>query len=285
VLAERFEDQGTLDVVAEHGCTVLPLAPPVFPRWLRLPDLRQRLAGVRLVLSGTAPLDAELVEAFSAAAGVVVHQGYGLTEAAGVVTSTHVAGDPAPGSVGTPLPGVELRLVDDLGRAPEAGDLGEVELRGDNLFSGYWPDGADGPDDDGWWRTGDVGHLDDRGNLVLVDRLAEVVVVNGFTVYPAEVEEVLREVPGVAEVAVVGAPDEATGEAVVAWVRPTDPAAVEAPEELLAALAAHAEVRLARFKRPVRTQVVPELERTPTGKVRKGRLRGLERRRARGLVD
>ncbi len=96
-----------------------------------------------------------------------------------------------PGSVGAALPGIEIRLVDEHGREPEGDDPGEIQIRGDNLFSGYWPDGADGPDDEGWWATGDVGFLDASGDLFLVDRLKELVIVSGFNVYPSEVEEVI----------------------------------------------------------------------------------------------
>ncbi len=125
-----------------------------------------------------------------------------------------------PGSVGAALPGVEIRLVDEQGRVPEGDDPGEIWIRGDNLFSGYWPDGSDGPDDEGWYATGDVGFLDPSGDLFLVDRLKELVIVSGFNVYPSEVEEVIAEVAEVAEVAVIGVADERTGEAVVAYVKP-----------------------------------------------------------------
>ena len=149
-----------------------------------------------------------------------VHQGYGLTEAAPIVTSTLASTAPvARARSGRALPGVGLRLVDDLGHDPEPGDPGEIQVRGDNLFAGYWPDGSDGPGADGWWSTGDIGFLDDGGDLFIVDRAAEVVVVAGFRVYPSEVEAVVGAVPDVAEVAVIGVPDDATGSAVVAYVR------------------------------------------------------------------
>ena len=149
-----------------------------------------------------------------------MHQGYGLTEASPVVTSTLCSREPRPGSVGAALPGIELRLVDETWGQVEGEDPGEIQVRGDNLFSGYWPDGADGPDAEGWYGTGDVGFLDASGDLFLVDRVKELVIVSGFNVYPTEVEDVIREVDGVADAAVIGAPDEATGEAVVAYVVP-----------------------------------------------------------------
>ncbi|WP_395657075.1 class I adenylate-forming enzyme family protein [Nocardioides sp.] len=284
VLAERFDPSGTLALVEAEQCTVLPVAPPVFPTWEDQPDLRERLRSVRLVLSGSAPLSAEAVQRFSARTGIPVHQGYGLTEAAPVVTSTLCSAAPEPGSVGAALPGVELRLVDEGGRSPEGEDSGEIQVRGANLFSGYWPDGSGGPDAEGWWSTGDVGFLDDDGDLFLVDRLKELVIVSGFNVYPTEVEDVIAEVVGVDDVGVIGVEDPQTGEAVVAYVR-ADPASAPDPEALAAAVREHCARRLARFKQPSRVEVVDELPKTVTGKVQKGRLRGIERRRRSGLLE
>lgn len=280
VLVERFDPQGTLDLIDDEACSVIPVAPPVFAYWRTEEHLAERLGPVRLVLSGSAPLDPELVEEFVARTGIPVHQGYGLTEAAPVVTTTLRSARPRAGSVGAALPGIEVRLVDDAGRSPEGEDLGEIQVRGANLFSGYWPDGADGPDAEGWWSTGDVGFLDGDGDLTLVDRLKEMVIVSGFNVYPVEVEDVVREVDGVTEAAVIGVADEHTGEAVVAYVVGTgEPAALEA------AVRSHCATRLARFKQPSRVEVVDALPLTVTGKVQKGRLRGIERRRALGLLE
>ena len=281
VLSDGFDPQGTLDLIADQGVTVVPIAPAVFPHWLGVDDLRARMASVRLVLSGSAPLARRVIETFSAQTGIPVHQGYGLTEAAPVVTSTLCSGDVLPGSLGSAIPGVGLRLVDDLGHAPESGDPGEIQVSGANLFSGYWPDGADGPGPDGWWATGDVGLLDENGDLRLVDRVQEVVVVSGFRVYPHEVEAVIGAVPGVAEAAVIGVPDDATGAAVVAYVR----APGQPPAEIEAAVRSRAAEALAGFKRPTRVEVVDRLPMTLSGRVRKGQLRGLERRRALGLLE
>jgi long-chain acyl-CoA synthetase len=239
---------------------------------------------VRLVLSGSAPLSRELVDVFEERTGIAVHQGYGLTEAAPVVTSTLRSSTAKPGSVGATLPGVEIRLVDDAGDAPEGEDAGEIWIRGDNLFSGYWPDGADGPDGEGWYATGDVGFLDPDGDLFLVDRLKELVIVSGFNVYPSEVEDVLAEVDGIAEAAVIGTPDPRTGEAVVAYVRPA-PGSSYTADELEARVRDHSGIRLARFKQPTEVHVVDELPKTVTGKVAKGRLRERRHRRALGLLE
>jgi long-chain acyl-CoA synthetase len=278
VLTGRFEVQGTLDLIEDEACSVIPVAPPVFAYWRDVEGLEERLGPVRLMLSGSAPLSPELAQEFTGRTGIPIHQGYGLTEAAPVVTSTLCSKELQPGSVGAALPGIELRLVDETGRPPEGEDEGEIQVRGANLFSGYWPDGTDGPDVDGWWSTGDVGFLDATGDLFLVDRLKELVIVSGFNVYPVEVEDVIREVPGVSEVAVIGVDDPETGEAVVAYV-------VGSGDELADAVRARCEQRLARFKQPRRIEVVPELPVGVTGKVQKGRLRATERRRALGLLE
>ena len=281
VLTDHFDPRGTLDVVEEHRVTVVPVAPAVFPHWLAVEGLARAMASARLVLSGSAPLERSVIEEFVALTGVPVHQGYGLTEAAPVVTSTLASAAPLTGSLGAALPGVGLRLVDDHGLEPEPGDPGEIQVRGSNLFSGYWPDASDGPGADGWWSTGDVGFLDESGELSLVDRAAEVVVVAGFRVYPHEVEAVIARVPGVEDVAVIGVPDDVTGNAVVAYLRV---AGLDA-DDVADAVRERCEAALAGFKRPARIEVVDELPRTLAGRVRKGELRQVERRRALGILE
>jgi long-chain acyl-CoA synthetase len=179
---------------------------------------------------------------------------------------------------------VEIRLVDERGQPVAddvaAEDAGEIAIRGANLFSGYWPDGADGPDAEGWYATGDVGFLDRQGDLVLVDRLRDLVIVSGFNVYPSEVEDVVAEVDGVVEAAVVGTADPRTGEAVVAYVRPVPGSGYDAAE-LEERVREHCRVRLARFKQPTEVHVVDELPRSVTGKVARHRLRDSGRSRRR----
>ena len=281
VLTPRFDPQGTLDLIEDEACSVVPVAPPVFAYWREVDQLRERLGPVRLMLSGSAPLSPEAIEEFTGATGIPIHQGYGLTEAAPVVTSTLCSEELQNGSVGAALPGIEVRLVDEGGHLTEGEDPGQIQVRGANLFSGYWPDGSGGPDAEGWWSTGDVGFLDATGDLFLVDRLKELVIVSGFNVYPVEVEDVIREVPGVTEAAVIGVADELTGEAVVAYVVASG---VDA-EVMRDSVREHCLTRLARFKQPSRIEVVPELPVGVTGKVQKGRLRGMERRRALGLLE
>jgi long-chain acyl-CoA synthetase len=284
VLMDGFDVEASLALIEDEAISVVPVAPPVFAYWMAVPDLRERLSGVRVVLSGSAPLSPELVASFVDRTGVAVHQGYGLTEAAPVVTSTLCSVSAKTGSVGAALPGIEIRLVDEAGHAPDGEDPGEILVRGANLFSGYWPDGADGPDAEGWYATGDVGFLDADGDLFLVDRLKELVIVSGFNVYPVEVEEVVTELDSVSEAAVIGTDDDETGEAVVAYVRRAEGTSLT-DEEIVEAVREHCAARLARFKQPSHIHVVDELPHTVTGKVAKGRLREAQRRRNLGLLE
>jgi long-chain acyl-CoA synthetase len=209
-------------------------------------------------------------------AAVTVWEGYGLTEAAPVVASTLATGRAKPNCIGRPLPGVELELrdtavVEDGGAGEEQLEgPGEIWVRGPNLFSGYWPDGADGPDADGWLGTGDLAYRDADGDLHLVDRRSDLILVSGFNVYPAEVERVLDSHPAVAESAVIAVPDPRTGSAVRAVVV-LEPGA-ELPVE---ALLEHAAGQLARYKVPTSVHVLPALPHSLTGKVSRARLREL----------
>jgi long-chain acyl-CoA synthetase len=268
VLLERFDPDSALEVVRREGVTNIPGAPSMFQAWSTRPGLRAAFASVRMLFTGAAPMAPAVLREVAAACGLPVFEGYGLTEAAPGVASTLVGGVAKPGSVGRPFPGVEVRLVDEDGGAAEDGDPGEIVIRGANLFSGYWPDGAGGPDADGWFATGDVAFFDEEGDLVLVDRRKELVIVNGFNVYPREVEEALVSHPDVDEVAVIGVAHEQTGETIRAFVVPRPGSGLD--EE---AVTAYAATRLARFKCPTLVTLVDRLPHSATGKVAKGRLR------------
>ena len=270
VLVERFDPVETLALLRSSGVTCVVGAPPMYVAWSLLPEVREAFAGVRLALSGAAPLPAAVLHRVLDVTGVQVFEGYGLTETAPVLTSTLASDVPKPDCIGRPLPGVELRLLDDEGSVTEEGDPGEVVVRGANLFSGYWPDGAGGPDADGWFATGDIAVADADGDLHLVDRRRELVLVSGFNVYPREVEDVLLRHPGVREAAVVGVPHPYTGEQVKALLVPEEGAPLAADEVI--AFCARA---LARFKCPTVVEVVAQLPHSATGKVSKGRLREL----------
>ncbi|MDP1877157.1 MAG: AMP-binding protein [Actinomycetota bacterium] len=268
VLSDRFDPVETLALIARERVTTVAGAPAMYQAWCRTPGVGQAMAGVRLLSSGGAPLPRRVFAEFAELTGKEIFEGYGMTETAPVIATTLVSGVPKAGSVGRPLPGLELRLVDESGGEVDEGDPGEVCVRGPSVFRGYWPDGAGGPDAEGWFRSGDVAYADEDGDLHLVDRRREVILVNGFNVYPREIELVIDAMDGVGEAAVVGVPDDATGEAVSALVVPL-PGVTLTPEQI----AEHCSTRLARFKRPATIRVVEALPHSATGKVAKGRLR------------
>jgi long-chain acyl-CoA synthetase len=274
-LVEQFDATRTVDIVRRHGVTVLAGVPTMYAAWLSLDDVTApggSFRTVRLAVSGAAALPRETADAFRARFGVVVHEGYGLTEAAPIVSTTATGPEVLqPGSIGAPLPGVEVRVVDADGADVLAGDPGEIWVRGPNVFAGYWhADEATRAvfSDDGWLRTGDVAVVDDAGELHLVDRVKDLVIVSGFNVYPAEVEQVLMEHPGVAEAAVVGEPSERTGETVVAYVVAVPGAALTTDM-----LSEHCRASLARYKCPTRIEIVDQLPHTLVGKLARRALR------------
>ena len=272
VLVDRFDAAGTLAVVRAHGVTLIAGVPAMFHAWATLDGGgHDALSGVRLVVSGAAPLPPEVASAFEQRFGVPLHQGYGLTEASPTVTSSVVGQPPHPRSVGVPLPGVEVRLVDEDAEDAFVGDHGEIWVRGPNVFPGYWRDEAATAaalTPDGWLRTGDVAVVDDEGALYIVDRAKDLVIVSGFNVFPAEVEAALAASPDVGEVAVVGEPNARTGESVTAFVVPR-PGRAPDPDALIGFCAG----RIARYKCPSRVVLVDELPRGLAGKVLRRALR------------
>jgi long-chain acyl-CoA synthetase len=274
VLVERFDPPAALALLAEHGITVVSGVPTMWRAWADLPSPdagdANPMASVRLGVSGAAALDPDLRRAIAARYGVVLAEGYGLTEASPVVTSG--VGRQAPdGSIGLPLPGVLVRLIDRFGEDALVGDPGEVWVKGPNVFAGYWDD----PEatraaltEDGWLRTGDLAVVDDDGFLWLVDRAKDLIIVSGFNVVPAEVEAVLMGHPGVAEAAVVSVPDPRSGEAVKAFIVPVAGADVDE-----AAIVDYAARHLARYKCPSIVTVVDQLPHGLTGKLLRRQLR------------
>jgi long-chain acyl-CoA synthetase len=270
---DGFDAAASLDLIRAQRVTVLAGVPTMFAAWLELDDASAPADGfetVRLAVSGAAPLRPDVCEAMQNRFGLAVHEGYGLTEASPIVT-TSAAGAPRVGSIGPPLPGVDVRLVDVDGDDVPAGDPGEIWARGPNVFPGYWRDEHATKrvlTADGWLRTGDVAVADDDGYLSLVDRAKDLVIVSGFNVYPAEVEDVLRDHPDVADAAVVGRPSPRTGETLTAYVVAAGGRTPD-PDDLRAFTAG----RLARYKCPSRVEVVDELPRTLVGKVLRRELR------------
>jgi long-chain acyl-CoA synthetase len=273
LLVERFDPVESLRLAERHRCTILFGAPPMFVAWLDVPEGDIDLSSVRLAVSGAAPLPGEVMEAFSRRFGISIWEGYGLTETSPAVTTNALGPAPKPSSIGLPLPGVEVRLEDDQGEEVVEGDPGEIVVRGPNVFKGYWgrEEDTEAAFREGWFRTGDVAYRDEEGYLFLVDRKKDLVIVSGFNVYPKEVEEVLAAHPKVAEAAVVGIPDDRTGEAVKALVVP-EPGATVTEDELVEYCRGY----LARFKCPRVVEFVDELPKHATGKVLRRALRGEE---------
>jgi long-chain acyl-CoA synthetase len=271
VLVERFDPHSTLAAVAEHGVTVLSGVPTMWAAWAGLPDAEPgALASVRDAVSGAAPLDPAVRRAVRDRFGLDLTEGYGLTEASPAVTSG-LGHDAPDGSIGVPLPGVQVRLVDTEGQDALVGDPGEIWVRGPNVFAGYWDDpeataGALTPD--GWLRTGDTAVVDDDGFLWLVDRTKDVIIVSGFNVFPGEVEDVLAMHPAIEAAAVVGVPHPHSGEAVRAYVVVRDGAHVDED-----ALVEHASRHLARYKCPSSIAFVDDLPHGLTGKLLRRALR------------
>jgi long-chain acyl-CoA synthetase len=169
VLVERFDPASALDSIRDHGITLIAGAPPMFQSWVNVDGADPTsMATVRIAVSGAAPLPPEVAEAFERRYAKPIFQGYGLTEASPTVTSSVIGGVSKPGSIGLPLPGVEVRLVDEEGEDALLGDSGEIWVRGPNVFAGYWNDEAATEralDPDGWLRTGDIAVADDDGYL------------------------------------------------------------------------------------------------------------------------
>ncbi len=272
VLVDRFDPLVAIDLIAANRITVVAGAPPMWHAWAHAPDVPpDAMASVRLAFSGADHLPEATYERIRQRFGLRILEGYGLTEASPTVTSA-LGTDAPPGSIGRPLPGIELRVVDDDGDDVFVGDPGEIWVRGPNVFRGYWGDPeatARALTDDGWLRTGDLAVVDDEGTLRIVDRAKDLVIVSGFNVHPAEVEGVILEVPGVAEVAVIGVPDERHGEAIKAFVV-LEPGVSPDP----AALTAHCTHQMARYKCPSAIEFVDDIPKGVSGKLLRRQLRG-----------
>jgi malonyl-CoA/methylmalonyl-CoA synthetase len=258
VLLPRFDVDSVLDAAGGHDASLFFGVPTMYHRLAQSSRVGE-LAGLRLCVSGSAPLPAELHRALAERGGQQVLERYGMTETLMNVSNPY-DGERRAGSVGLPLPGVQLRLSN--------GNEGEIQLRGPNIFAGYWerPQATAESFSDGWFCTGDLGGLDPDGYLRILGRSKELIISGGFNVYPREVEEVLLAHPAVAEVAVVGTPSDEWGEVVTAFVVPTG---AGPPAELLLTFAAE---RLAPFKRPRLIHFVDTLPRNALGKVLKHEL-------------
>ena len=252
-------------------CTVMMGVPTYYTRLLAHPECTRELCrGVRLFISGSAPLLSETFEAFEARTGHRILERYGMTET-NMNTSNPLDGERKPGTVGPPLPGVEVRITDDAGSTVAAGTIGNLQVRGPNVFVGYWklPDKtAEDMTADGFFNTGDKGVIDADGYVAIVGRAKDVVITGGLNVYPKEVELFIDDLPGIRESAVIGVPHPDFGEGVVAVVV-AEAAADLTEDQLINACKAE----LADFKVPKRVLFVDELPRNTMAKVQKNMLR------------
>ena len=268
VTMPRFDLAAFLDLLERHRVTKAHLVPPIILALAKHPTVEGRdLSSLRWINSGAAPLSAELADACAERLGCKVVQGYGLTETSPVTHAVPVEREEnRPGSIGPPIPSTEGKVADLLdGRDLGPGEDGEVWIRGPQVMKGYLGDDeatAATLDDDGWLHTGDIGHADEDGWFFLVDRLKELIKVKGFQVAPAELEALLLEHPAVADAAVVGSPDEESGEVPKAFVVPAGGAELDV-EELQAFVAA----RVATYKQVRRVEVLDEIPKSASGKI------------------
>lgn len=270
-----FDVPSVMQRVDEERITMLPGAPAIYQTILDHPDLdRYDLSTLRLAVTGAATVPVEMIRRMASELTFrTIVTGYGLTEATGIATMCRHTDDPETiaNTAGRPIPGVEVVVVDDDGKLLGAGQPGEVLVRGYNLMAGYFGDEvatAEAIDGEGWLHTGDVGVLDEHGNLKITDRTKDMFVVGGFNAYPAEIENMIMTHPAVGQVAVIGVPDQRMGEVGKAYVVPRAGATID-PAELIA----WCREQMANYKAPRSVEVVDALPLNATGKVLKYVLR------------
>jgi long-chain acyl-CoA synthetase len=270
VLLRWFDTAAVLQLIEEHRVTITALVPAMMVALLDHPDRATRdTSSLRWVISGAAPLPLELLRRFEDAFGCTVLQGYGLSEST-AQCALNTPDHNRPGSVGRPLPGVEVQIVDRDGKRLPAGEDGEILIRGANIMRGYHglADETARTVVDGWLHTGDVGHVDADGYLSVLDRSKDLIIRGGFNIIPRDVEEVLAAHPAVLQAAVIGLPDERLGEVVHADVILNSGATATDAE-----LIAHCKAKLASYKCPQSIDIVAALPMNSTGKVLKRQLR------------
>jgi long-chain acyl-CoA synthetase len=267
-LVPRFSPQAALETIAADGVTVFEGVPTMFAALLNHSDRQAYdVASLRYCLSGGAALPVEVLHGFEREFGCVVLEGYGLSETSPVACFNHADRERKPGSIGTPIAGVEMRVVDDERHELAPGEAGEIAIRGHNVMKGYLnrPEAtAEAIDGDGWFYTGDIGRVDEEGRYYIVDRKKEMIIRGGYNVYPREIEEVLYGHPAVAETAVIGVPHPELGEEVAAAVRLKPGVDVAADE-----LRDYVKANVAAYKYPRHVWLVAELPKGPTGKILK----------------
>jgi long-chain acyl-CoA synthetase len=264
-LLPRFDPSGALEIIDRDKVTIFEGVPAMYAAMLHHPaSARADASSLRVCISGGAAMPAEIMRGFERTFGCVILEGYGLSETSPVASFNHPGKVRKPGSIGTPVEGVEMRIVNDDLTALPTGEIGEIVIRGHNVMKGYWgnPDATAETITDGWFRTGDLARVDDDGYFYIVDRKKDLIIRAGYNVYPRDVEEVLYEHPDVAEAAVIGIPDLQVGEEVCAAVK-LKPGATATPMKLRSFV----QDRVAPHKYPRHLWLVPDLPKGPTGKI------------------
>nr|WP_202538764.1 long-chain fatty acid--CoA ligase [Streptomyces sp. SID8379] len=270
-LLPRFDAAKALDILTRDRVTVMEGVPTMFVALLAAADAAGGTGAeaVRVAATGGSAMPVDVLHRFEAAFGCPVVEGYGLSETSPVVTLGAVDGVRKPGSIGIPVEGVEVRLIDDDGKEVAQGEVGEIAVLGPNVMRGYWnrPEADAAAFTDGWFRTGDLARRDEDGHHFIVDRKKDLIIRGGYNVYPREIEEVLYTHPAVAEAAVIGVPHDLHGEEVRA-VLALKPGATATPEDLHD----YVKTRVAPYKYPRTIRLVDALPKGPTGKILKREL-------------
>ncbi len=268
-LIPRFDPRKALEVIERDAVTVFEGVPTMYSALLSVADQvsPEATRSLRTCVSGGAALPVQVLTDFEKGYGCTVLEGYGLSESSPVAAFNHPDRPRKAGSIGTPVEGVEMRVVDLDGVEVPQGEVGQIQIRGHNVMKGYWnlPDATkETITDDGWLNTGDVGRVDEDGYFYIVDRTKDMIIRGGYNVYPREIEEVLYEHPAVAEAAVIGIPHDSLGEEIGAAVALKEGAAVT-PDDLRD----YVKSRVAAYKYPRRVWLLDALPKGPTGKLLK----------------
>ena len=264
-LIPRFDAEKALEVVGRDKVTVFEGVPTMYAGMLHAPDAKSYdVSSLRTCISGGSAMPVEVMKSFEETFGCIVLEGYGLSETSPVASFNRPDIERKPGSIGVPVRGVEMKLVDDDGKDVGDGEVGEIAIRGENVMKGYWgrEDATEEAIPDGWFLSGDMAKQDEDGYFFIVDRKKDLIIRGGYNVYPREVEEALYEHDAVAEVAVIGVPDDSLGEEVGAAVALKKGESVSEDD-----LRAFAKERLAAYKYPRHLWIVDELPKGPTGKI------------------
>jgi long-chain acyl-CoA synthetase len=271
ILFPGFDMDRVVSAVLEHKVTRFYAVPTIFIRFLNNAESRRHLKSIRYVFSGGTSMPAEIVRQWVEAFGIPIHEAYGMTEAASIVTFNHLFRHKI-GSIGMPAGIIELKVVDEKDNEVPRGDQGEIIIRGPNIMKGYFeqPEETAAALRNGWFHSGDVGVFDEEGYLYIVDRIKDIIITGGENVYPKEVEDLLHQHKAVNECGVVGLSDREYGEAVTAFVT-LKPNMTTDERELIAFCKEH----MARYKVPKAIRFVADLPKTPQGKILRRELRKL----------